>query len=75
MFHNSSKRLAIKSLSRGGLTVGAGLELETRAAGSVPGSCARSDLQQVGGVGLQAIQGHITAPSTEDCVAGLLLLL
>lgn len=57
------------------LTVGAGLELERGAAGSVSGCCASSDLQQVGGVGLQTIQSHITTPSTKDGVAGLLLLL
>lgn len=57
------------------LTVGTGLKLETGAAGSVSGSGAGSDLQQVGRVGLQPVQGHVTAPCTEDGVTGLLLLL
>lgn len=57
------------------LTVGTGLKLETGAAGSVSGSGAGSDLQQVGRVGLQPVQGHVTTPGTEDGVTGLLLLL
>lgn len=57
------------------LTVGAGLELETGAAGSIPSSGASSDLQQVGSVGLQAIQSDVATPGTKDGVAGLLLLL
>lgn len=57
------------------LTVGAGLKLETGAAGSVAGGGASSDLQQVRRVGLQAVQGHVAAAGSEDGVAGLLLLL
>lgn len=57
------------------LTVWAGLELEAGAAGSVAGGGAGSDLQQVGRVGLQTVQGHVTAAGAKDGVAGLLLLL
>ena len=57
------------------LTIGTGLKLETGAAGSISGSGAGSDLQQVGRVGLQPVQGHVTTPGTEDGVTGLLLLL
>lgn len=57
------------------LTVGAGLKLETGAAGSVAGGGASSDLQQVRRVGLQAVQGHVAAAGSQDGVAGLLLLL
>lgn len=57
------------------LTVGAGLKLETGAAGSVAGGGASSDLQQVRRVGLQAAEGHVAAAGSEDGVAGLLLLL
>lgn len=57
------------------LTVRAGLKLETGAAGSVAGGGARSDLQQVRRVGLQAVEGHVAAAGSEDGVAGLLLLL
>lgn len=57
------------------LTVGAGLKLETGAAGSVAGGGASSDLQKVRRVGLQAVQGHVAAAGSEDGVAGLLLLL
>lgn len=57
------------------LTVRAGLKLERGTAGSISSSSARSDLKQVGSVWLQTVQGHVTTPSTEDGVAGLLLFL
>lgn len=78
--HTSGVRLMVNECTEEGvrqerLTVGAGLKLETGAAGSVAGGGASSDLQQVRRVGLQAVEAHVAAAGSEDGVAGLLLLL
>lgn len=75
MFAQHFRYLFRKNPFSAKLTVRAGFELEARAAGSISSSSASSDLEQVGRVGLQTIQGHITTPSSEDSVAGLLFFL
>lgn len=57
------------------LTVRAGFKLEAGAAGSISSGSASSDLEQVGCVGFETIQGHITSPSSKNGIAGLLFFL
>lgn len=57
------------------LTVWAGLKLKLATGPSVTGSGARSDLQQVCGVGFQAVQCDICALRPQDGVTGFLFLL
>lgn len=56
-------------------TVWAGLKLKLAAAGAVSSCSPGSDLEDIGGVRLEATDGHVGAPGSQNCIACLLFLL
>lgn len=56
-------------------TVWAGLKLKLAAACPVSSCSPGSDLEDVGGVRLEATDGHVGAPGSQDSIACLLFLL